>query len=64
MSGGVGIIQSSKQQEAMGRHGAMGVVNPVVVHQDGGRVEVTGGAEEEAQEIPPTYDSIPSDQRR
>ncbi|KAJ7070832.1 hypothetical protein C8F01DRAFT_399026 [Mycena amicta] len=33
----------------------------VIVHQDGGRVEPRI---EEADEIPPTYDSIPNDQRK
>jgi hypothetical protein len=38
---------------------------PVVVHTDGGRVtEVPGGASGPLMEIPPTYDSIPADERR
>jgi hypothetical protein len=36
----------------------------VVVHRDGGRVPVTGQEEEEVEaEIPPTYDSLPAEER-
>ncbi|KAJ6575332.1 hypothetical protein B0H19DRAFT_637362 [Mycena capillaripes] len=36
----------------------------VLVHQDGGRVEPDTVPEEEADEIPPTYDSLPSGERK
>lgn len=36
----------------------------VVVHQDGGRVRIPVDEELVEREIPPTYDSIPSDSRR
>ncbi|KAF7347653.1 RecA family ATPase [Mycena venus] len=36
----------------------------VVVHQDGGRLEPETVAEEQADEIPPTYDSLPNDERK
>jgi hypothetical protein len=36
----------------------------VLVHQDGGRVEPGTVPEEEADEIPPTYDSLPSGERK
>ncbi|KAJ7751277.1 hypothetical protein DFH07DRAFT_826743 [Mycena maculata] len=36
----------------------------VLVHQDGGRVEPAETVREEADEIPPTYDSLPSGERK
>lgn len=36
----------------------------VLVHQDGGRVEPGIVPQEEADEIPPTYDSLPSGERK
>ncbi|KAJ7246312.1 hypothetical protein B0H12DRAFT_1126638 [Mycena haematopus] len=36
----------------------------VLVHQDGGRVEPETVLEEEADEIPPTYDSLPNEERK
>jgi hypothetical protein len=36
----------------------------VLVHQDGGRVEHGTVPEEEADEIPPTYDSLPNEERK
>lgn len=62
---------SSKEREAMaGRGGGLMTINPnpVVQHSDGGRVvsgEGEGGEEEEEgpREIPPSYDSIPAEER-
>lgn len=61
---------SAKEREALARRG---VANPtpseVVQHQDGGRVpqregeEGEGEGEEGPSEIPPSYDSIPADER-
>ncbi|KAJ6504406.1 hypothetical protein DFH09DRAFT_1201566, partial [Mycena vulgaris] len=45
--------------------GASQRMSGVLVHQDGGRVEpVETVREEEADEIPPTYDSLPSGERK
>ena len=46
--------------------GAGGRPQSVVVHRDGGRVSVIGPEEEEQvveAEIPPTYDSLPEEER-
>lgn len=62
---------SAKEREALARRG---VANPtpseVVQHQDGGRVpqreeegEGDGEGGEGPSEIPPSYDSIPADER-
>lgn len=58
---------SAKEREALARRG---VANPseVVQHQDGGRVPQSpeggdGEGEEGPSEIPPSYDSIPADER-
>lgn len=47
-------------------YAAGGRPESVVVHRDGGRVPVIGGEEEEhvvEAEIPPTYDSLPAEER-
>lgn len=49
------------------QQGAVSPPGSVVVHRDGGRVPVTGQEEEEhvvEAEIPPTYDSLPAEERR
>jgi len=51
---------------AGGRPGAVSPPGSVVVHRDGGRVSVIGQEEEEhvvEAEIPPTYDSLPAEER-
>lgn len=61
---------SAKEREALARRGGLTAANPseVVQHQDGGRVPQRGesegqGEEEEPKDIPPTYDSIPGEER-
>ncbi|KAJ6520033.1 hypothetical protein C8R45DRAFT_45037 [Mycena sanguinolenta] len=44
--------------------GASQRLGGVLVHQDGGRMEPETVHEEEADEIPPTYDSLPDEQRK
>ncbi|KAI0080171.1 hypothetical protein K474DRAFT_1581732, partial [Panus rudis PR-1116 ss-1] len=62
-----GILPSAKEREAAAARG-LHVANDegpsgVVVHQDGGRLEATPEEEDVPNEIPPSYDSIPRDQR-
>lgn len=56
-----GVIPSSKEREA--NPGRFRVANdgPVIVHQDGGRLDSTPEEENPPNEIPPTYDSIRRD---
>lgn len=57
---GGGMIPSSKEREAA----RLRVVNqPVVQHQDGGRLDVTPEDEDGPSEIPPSYDSIPKEEK-
>lgn len=68
-AGGARVIPSSKEREAMGYGpGGAGIRDsrgPLVVHQDGGRIPDAQSTpeSEEPNEIPPSYDSIPRDQR-
>ena len=50
----------------MSRRGGLSVTNPdgssgVVQHQDAGRLDATPEDEEEPNEVPPRYDTIPHD---
>ena len=65
-SNGPGVIPSAKEREAMSRRGGLSVTNPdgssgVVQHQDAGRLDATPEDEEEPNEVPPRYDTIPHD---
>lgn len=60
--GGVGgSIPSSKEREAQGGRFRVANEGPVIVHQDGGRLDSTPEEEDPPHEIPPTYDSIRRD---
>lgn len=63
------VTQADEPQDprmSLGRggsgQGSIGSGN-IVVHQDGGRVQVPHNDHEPPSEIPPTYDSIPTDDR-
>ncbi|THH21061.1 hypothetical protein EUX98_g8457 [Antrodiella citrinella] len=61
-SGGLLAIPSNKEREARGP--GFHVVNDVVQHQDGGRLDATPEDDEpQHTEIPPSYDSIPRERR-
>jgi len=63
-AGGLLSIPSNKEREARrGQPGGLRVMNDVVQHQDGGRLDVTPEDEEQQAEIPPSYDSIPRERR-
>lgn len=58
--------EQSNPRTSLGRgHSGQGSIGSgnVVVHQDGGRMQVPHNDHEPPSEIPPTYDSIPADDR-
>lgn len=61
-----GIPSGSSQRPLMLATSSDEDAPPVIVHRDGGRVPGNEGAEEEEahREIPPTYDSLPENERQ
>ncbi|KAG5651269.1 hypothetical protein H0H81_009263 [Sphagnurus paluster] len=65
---GIGALDEERRQAYLRSGPGVGQGQGPIVHRDGGRVGVHPGQEEEdveqPAEIPPTYDSLPHDERR